>query len=98
MSKWVLEQIKPETSPKAKITKLKFEHIMRRQGCLGKTVLLEKITGSRKRGRPNVSWIGSTKETRGMNLQVLSRAVEDRTLWLSLIHRVIRRWSPLNST
>ena len=44
-----------------------------------KTKMLGKLSGSRKRGRANVRWIDSIKEATGMSLQMLSRAVEDRT-------------------
>lgn len=36
----------------------------------------------------NRRWIGSVEEALGMSLQGLSRAVEDRTLWILLICRV----------
>lgn len=55
------------------------------------------IEGSRERGRSNLRWFDCIKEAIGLSLQELSRAVEDRTLWTSLIHRVARRWSPLKS-
>lgn len=48
--------------------------------------MLKKTEGSRKRGRQNMRWINSIKEAIGMCLHELSRAVEDRTRWLSLIH------------
>ena len=88
MKKRVPEQIKPETSLQAKMTTLKlscFGHIMRRQGSLEKTTMLGRIESSRKRGRPNMRWIESKKEATGMSLQKLSRVVEDRTLWATLI-------------
>ena len=44
-----------------------------------KTVMLGKIEGSRKRGRPNMRWTDSIKEATGVSLQLLSRAVGDRT-------------------
>lgn len=59
--------------------------------------MLEKIEGSRKRGRPNVRWIDSLKEAIGMSLQELSRAV-DRTLGTSPYLWVIRNLSQLNGT
>ena len=96
MNKWVLEQIKPELSLEAKMIKLRlsyFGHIMRRQDSLEKTIMLGKVEGSRKRGRPNMRWIDSIKAAMGIGLQDLSRAVEDRTLWTSLIHRVTRTQS-----
>ena len=65
MNKWVLEQIKPELSLGAKMIKLRlsyFGHIMRRQDSLEKTIMLGKVEGSRKRGRPNMRWIDSFKK------------------------------------
>lgn len=58
---------------------------MRRQGSLEKIVIWEKIECSRKRGIPNMKLVDSIKEAIGMSLQEMSRAVEDRTLWTSLI-------------
>ena len=45
MDKWVLEQIKPELPPEAKMIKLRlsyFGHIKRRQDSLEKTIVLGK--------------------------------------------------------
>lgn len=44
-----------------------------------------KIEGSRKRGRPNKRWTDSIEKAIGMSLQELSRAVENKTRWTSLI-------------
>ena len=96
MNKWVLEQIKPELSLEAKMVKLRlssFGHVMRRQDSLEKTIILGKVEGSRKRGRPNMSWIYSIKEAIGMCLQELSKAIENKVVWASLIHRVPRSQS-----
>ena len=68
-----------------------FGHIMRRQDSLEKTIMLGKVKGSRKGGGPNMRWSDSLKEPTGLCLQELRRAVEDRTIWKSLIHRVILR-------
>ena len=92
---WVLEQIKPGTSLKAKLTQLKLsycEHIKRRQCSLEKTV---KVGRAQEAGKEetNTRWIGSIREAVGMSLQALSRAVEDKTLWTSLVRRVTRSWS-----
>lgn len=62
------------------------------------TIMLGKIGGSRKRGRPNRRWTGSMKETIGVSLQEVSGAAEDRTLWLSLIHRVARSQTQRHGT
>lgn len=50
-----------------------------------KTTILGNTEGSRKGGRPNIGWIDSIKEVIGVSPQVLSRADENRTLWISLI-------------
>ena len=42
-----------------------FKHIMRRQGSLEKTVMLGKVKGIRKRGKPNMRWTEAIKETIG---------------------------------
>ena len=43
-------------------------------------------------------WIDSVEEATGVSLQELSRAVEGRTLWTSLIHRATRSQSQLDDT
>ena len=60
-------------------------HQMRVQDSLEKAIMWGQLEGSGKRGRPNRRWVDSVKEAPGMNPQELSRAVEDRTLWTSLI-------------
>lgn len=83
------------------MTKLKlpyYGHNMRRQGSLEKIIIFGIIEGSRESGRSNMRWIESIHEVIRVSLQELSRAVEDRTLWISLIHRVSRKWNQLNGT
>lgn len=60
------------------MTKLKlsyFGHITRREGSLEKIIMLRRIEGSRKKGRPNMKCVGSIKRAIGMSLQELSRAM-----------------------
>ena len=94
--RWVLDQINLELSLKAKMIKLRLSssgHIMRRQDSLEKIIMLGKAEGSRKRGRPNMRGVDSKKEAIGRSLQKLHRAVEDKTLRTSFIHRVARSQS-----
>lgn len=66
---------------------------------LGKeeTLSLEvKKEGRRKRVRPDMRWVGSMEEARGVCLQELSGPAEDRTLRTSFIHRVARSRRQLN--
>lgn len=83
----------PEKLLDAKMTKLKlfyFGYKMRSQHSLGKIINLGKTEGNKKRGRSHMRGIDSIMEAMGMILQELSRAIEERTLWTSLIHRT---WS-----
>lgn len=73
-----------------------FRHTMRRQGSLEKTVMLGKLGGINKRGRPNRRWIESIKEAIGTRLRELSKAGEDGTWWTLLIYRVSRSQRQLN--
>lgn len=54
------------TGDKTKKLKLSyFSHILRRQGSLGKAIMLGKTEVSRKRGKPNLRCIDSIKEDMG---------------------------------
>ena len=66
------------------------------QDSLEKTIMLGKVEAAGKEEQ-NMRWIESIKEATGVSLQRLSRAVEDGTLWTSLIHRVTRSWSRLDA-
>ena len=52
------------------------------------TIMLGNVDSSRKRGGPNMRWMDSLRQATGLRLQELSRAVEDRTLLTTHIHRV----------
>ena len=80
------------------MTKLSyFGHIIGIWGSLGKTTMLGKIEGSRKKGR-KYEMGHSIKEAIGLRLQEQSKALEDVTLWTSLLHRAVRTHSCLNGT
>lgn len=96
-SKWVLDQTR--TISGGKMTKLRlsyFGNIIQGQGFLEQTVILGKVEGNRKRGWPIIKWMDSIKEATRMEFIWSHTAVEDRTFWSLLIHRVIlsqrRRW------
>ena len=67
-----------------------FGHIPRRQESLQKTIMLGRVEGSRKRGRPNIRRIDSIEEAICTSIQELSMVVEDKALWTALVHRVAR--------
>ncbi|XP_077175900.1 FAST kinase domain-containing protein 1, mitochondrial isoform X3 [Paroedura picta] len=62
--------------------------ILRRQDAPEKRIMPGKSEGSRKRRRANLRWIDSTREATIHSLEDLSKAVNNRKFWRSLIHRV----------
>ena len=98
---WVIQKIKPDLSLEAFITRSQlsyFGHIMRRSDTLEKTVMLGKVDGSRRRGRPALRWIDSIKSYMNMSLKDLKYMVEDRNIWRQSIHAVARSRRRLDGT
>ena len=60
--------------------------------------MLGKVEGSRKRGRPNTRLTDSLKEAISLNLQEMSRSIEDGIFWRPAIHRVTINQRQLDST
>ena len=76
--------IKPEISQEAKMMQLRLSYIgqiIRRQDSLEKTIMLGRVEGCRKGGRPNSRRSGSLNEATWLDIQELSGAVEVKTFW-----------------
>ena len=59
-NKTILKEINPDYSLEELMLKLKlqyFGHLMRRTDSLGKTLILGKTEGRRRRGRQRMSWL-----------------------------------------
>ena len=50
-----------------------FGHLIRRVDSLGKTLMLGKIEGRRRKGRQRMRWSDSTTDSMDMNLNKLPR-------------------------
>ena len=81
-SNWsVLGEINPEYSLEGLMLKLKlqyFDHLMRTDDSLEKSLMLGKIEGRRKRGHQKMRWLDSITDATNMNFGKLQEMVRDR--------------------
>ena len=67
----ILKEISPGCSMEGLMLKLKlqyFRHLMRRADSLGKTLMLGKIEGRRRRGQQRMRWLDGITNSMGMGL------------------------------
>ena len=89
----ILKEISPEYSLEGLMLKLKlqyFSHLMPRADSLGKTLMLGKTEGRRRRGQQRMRWLDGKTDSMDKSLSKFWVMVEDRETWLVALHGVAK--------
>ena len=63
---------------------------MGRADSLGKTLMLGKIEGMRRRGQQRIRWLDGVTDSMGRSLSKLQQTVKDREAWRDAVHGVAK--------
>ena len=94
----ILKEINPEYLLEGLMLKLKLQYfgqLMRTANSLGKSLMLAKIQGRRRREHQRIRCLDGIIDVKDLNLSKLWEMVRDREAWSAGIHGVVKNWTQL---